>query len=105
VWGGLSEEERHKLRRGGNGDQAQRRAVLEREVRSFQAEHGSERRSRHRWQDPAAPPARCSDSALALLLPEIVAALASMFCPVCGEDLPVGSERCDACVARAERVA
>jgi WhiB family redox-sensing transcriptional regulator len=105
VWGGMSEEERHKLHRGGSSDQAVRRAVLEREVRSFQAEHGGERRSRHRWQDPATPPARYSDAALALLLPEIVAALASMFCPACGDELPADPERCGACVARAERAA
>jgi WhiB family redox-sensing transcriptional regulator len=105
VWGGMSGEERDAIRRYGGSDEAVRRAVLEREVRSFHAEHGSERRSRHRWQDPATPPARYSDTALAFLLPEIVAALASMFCLVCGDELPAGSERCDACVARAERAA
>jgi hypothetical protein len=37
------------------------------------------------------------------LLLELVAALASMFCPVCGEDLPPDSGRCDACTARSRR--
>jgi hypothetical protein len=37
------------------------------------------------------------------LLLELVAALASMFCPACGDELPADSGRCDACTARARR--
>jgi predicted amidophosphoribosyltransferase len=39
------------------------------------------------------------------LLVELVAALASMFCPVCGDELPVDSGRCDACTAKVRRAA
>ena len=34
------------------------------------------------------------------VLLELVAALASMFCPVCSEELPPDSGRCDACTVK-----
>jgi WhiB family redox-sensing transcriptional regulator len=68
VWGGTSGQERDAIRRYGSSDQAVRRAVLEREVRSFHAEHGSERRSRHRWQHtPATEPVQDSEPEPVLL--------------------------------------
>jgi len=44
-----------------------------------------------------------AQTAMDALLVELVAALASMFCPVCGDELPVDSGRCDACTARMRR--
>lgn len=37
------------------------------------------------------------------VLLELVAVLASMFCPACGDELPPDSGRCDACTIRARR--
>ena len=53
----------------------------------------------------AACRAGATQTAMDAVLVELVAALASMFCPVCGDELPVDSGRCDACTARMRRAA
>ena len=51
----------------------------------------------------AARRTRTAQAALDAVLLELVAVLAEMFCPACGDELPVDSGRCDACTARARR--
>jgi hypothetical protein len=44
-----------------------------------------------------------AQAALDAVLLELVGVLAEMFCPACGDELPVDSGRCDACTARSRR--